>query len=385
MRKVKMIKYGFIGILAMLSMVACSEDEETATLVLPSDLNVEIVNDSVTLGKVHITANATNANFYTFIVYENGVENFIEAKDGVTDYTFTNSGSWGVATRANSTTAEFIEKVETVKIDLDTSSGNPNPGNPPTLGYETPLSYPNYNLIWNDEFDGTALNSNDWNYEIGTGNGGWGNNELQYYRQENTTVSNGILTIEAKDEIFNGSFLYTSSRLTTQNKKDFQYGRIDIRAAMPEGQGLWPALWMLGSNIDDPGVGWPKCGEIDVMEMVGGESTALRGDDVVHGTAHWENGNGVKADFTNQTSLSSGKLSYEWHVYSIVWDNQKITWYFDDREYHALDITPADMSEFHQKHFFIFNVAVGGNWPGSPDQTTSFPQMMYVDYIRVFQ
>ncbi|MFK7906184.1 MAG: Calx-beta domain-containing protein, partial [Chitinophagales bacterium] len=151
----------------------------------------------------------------------------------------------------------------------------------PTTGYTTPMSYTGRTLVWNDEFEGSSLSSN-WTHEIGTGNSGWGNNELQYYRAENTTIQNGLLVIEAKKESFGGR-AYTSSRLVTQGKQSFQYGRIDIRAAMPKGQGLWPALWMLGDSFAT--TGWPSCGEIDIMEMVGGNTV---NDATTHGTIHWD-------------------------------------------------------------------------------------------------
>lgn len=362
-------------------MVGCSEDEREFPLVLPSNLSVSIVKDTANIGNVDVKATATNANFFTIYFNENGVMNKTETTSGEASFQFKTNGSFPIIVRAHSTTEAYVEAVNYVTIGQDTSGPIVDPGIPAT-GYTTPLSYQNYALVWNDEFDGTTLNSSDWTYETGTGNGGWGNSELQYYLERNTTVANGFLTIEAKDEFFNNSN-YTSSRIITQNKRSFQYGRIDIRAAMPEGQGLWPALWMLGDNIST--VSWPKCGEIDIMEMVGGVSTPDRGDDVTHGTAHWENGNGVKADFGDHIKSTSGKLSAEFHVYSIIWDSQAIRWYFDDVKYHELNITSADMSEFHQKYFFILNVAVGGVWPGSPDGTTVFPQKMYVDYIRVFQ
>ena len=243
-------------------------------------------------------------------------------------------------------------------------------------GYESPISYPGYTLAWQDEFDGATVNKNDWTFEIGRGNNGWGNQELQYYREENTSIADGNLVIEAKQESFSGSD-YTSSRLITLNKQSFQYGRIDIRAVLPKGQGLWPALWMLGANF--PSVGWPACGEIDIMEMVGGNGK----ENTVHGTVHWDN-NGSYANYGGSTTKSSGTFSDAYHVFSILWDETAIRWLVDDIEYHVIDITPASLSEFRQDFFFILNVAVGGTWPGSPDATTTFPQMMVVDYVRVF-
>jgi beta-glucanase (GH16 family) len=248
----------------------------------------------------------------------------------------------------------------------------------PLKGYTTPISQPGYALVWNDEFEGSSLNENDWNYEIGAG--GWGNNELQYYRKENTTVKDGFLSIEAKKQSA-GSSMYTSSRLTTQRKRNFKYGRVDIRAALPEGQGMWPALWMLGESIST--VGWPACGEIDIMEMIGGTSNG-RSDKTTHGTIHWEGNNKDHASYGNSKTISK-KLSEEFHVYSIVWDANSINWYFDDVLFNTADIKPTALNEFRENFFFIMNVAVGGNWPGSPDQTTVFPQKMWVDYVRMYQ
>ncbi|MFC3879283.1 family 16 glycosylhydrolase [Algoriphagus namhaensis] len=259
----------------------------------------------------------------------------------------------------------------------------PNPGSPvekvviPTSGATSPNSYPGMSLVWEDDFQGSSLNTSNWSYEIGRGNNGWGNNELQYYRRENTSLQDGHLIITAKKENFEGA-AYTSSRLVTMNKQDFRYGRIDIRATMPRGQGLWPALWMLGSNFSE--VGWPNCGEIDIMEMIGGNGR----ENTVHGTVHWDN-NGSRAQFGGEKRISTGTLADQFHVYSIVWDATSIKWLINDEQYHEIDTTPAGLDEFRRKFFFIFNVAVGGDWPGSPNTTTTFPQHMIVDYVRVFQ
>ena len=242
-------------------------------------------------------------------------------------------------------------------------------------GFQSPLAYTGYTLVWNDEFSGSDLNLSDWSYEIGTGNSGWGNDELQYYRQENTRVADGVLTIEARKENYLGSS-YTSSRLVTLDKQFFRYGKIDIRAIMPRGQGMWPALWMLGQNF--PTVGWPETGEIDIMEMIGGR------ENTVFGTVHWDNA-GSYESYGDSTTLASGTLADEFHVFSIEWDSKSIKWYLDGKQYHIIDITPADLSEFQEEFFFIFNVAVGGRFPGNPDSSTTFPQRMQVDYIRVFE
>ena len=246
----------------------------------------------------------------------------------------------------------------------------------PETGYSTPESYDGMELVWSDEFDASSIDNSNWTFETGTGNWGWGNNELQYYQENNTSIIDGNLVIEARKESVDNSN-YTSSRIITRDKKSFKYGRVDIRAVMPEGQGIWPALWMLGSNHFQ--VGWPTCGEIDIMEMIGGGDGR---DNVLRGTAHWNQGGHVSygQGYTHESNLSD-----EYHVYSIIWDDQNISWYFDDINFNTMDITSEALSAFHNNFYFIMNVAVGGVWPGSPDNTTLFPQWMIVDYIRVFQ
>ncbi|MGN6399544.1 MAG: family 16 glycosylhydrolase [Flavisolibacter sp.] len=247
-------------------------------------------------------------------------------------------------------------------------------------GYSTPLSYPGYTLVWNDEFDGTTIDLNNWNQEIGNGQNGWGNNELEYYTNstKNTFVSNGNLIIEARKEAVSG-FNYTSGRMTTQNKKAFTFGRIDIRAKLPVSKGLWPALWMLGSNINT--VSWPACGEIDIMELIGTYPNRC------YGTMHWKPVSGINTNKGSEYNLPSGDFSQQFHVFSIIWTQDTIKWLVDDHLF--LTTTKADVGAanypFNADQFLIFNVAVGGNWPGSPDAGTAFPQRMFVDYVRVFQ
>lgn len=250
----------------------------------------------------------------------------------------------------------------------------------PGEGYSTPDSYPGMSLVWADEFEGTVLNTADWTYEIGNGQNGWGNNELQYYQEANTSiVDNDYLVIEARQQSV-GAYDYTSSRLVTQGKQEFQFGRIDIRAALPEGQGIWPALWMLGSNFST--TGWPACGEIDIMEMVGHNANT------VHATVHFGS-NVAQHQFVGNSKTLGPNSSFqdEFHVFSLIWEEDQLQFLMDDQVYH--EITPADMNgqpyPFNQPFFFIFNVAVGGDWPGSPNSTTAFPQRMIVDYVRVFQ
>ena len=231
-----------------------------------------------------------------------------------------------------------------------------------------------YNLVWSDEFDGTSLNTANWVYDIGTGSGGWGNNELEYYtnRTQNVAVTGGNLVITALKESY-GGMGYTSGRIKTLGKQSWTYGKIEARIKLPTGQGIWPAFWMLGSNM--PTVGWPACGEMDIMEHVNNEG-------VTHGTMHWDY-NGYQ--YYGGPSPALDVTQY--HVYSIEWNASAIKWFIDGTKYWegniANNINGTD--EFHRPFFILLNLAVGGNWPGSPNSSTVFPAKMYVDYVRVYQ
>ena len=248
----------------------------------------------------------------------------------------------------------------------------------PTTGFTSPTSYDGMTMIFEDNFDGNSLDATTWTHETGTGTNGWGNFELQSYTPDNTTLQDGHLIITAKEQQSGGAD-YTSSRIISQGKFDFRYGRVDIRAAIPEGQGLWPALWMLGTNFNS--VGWPACGEIDIMEKVGGTGR----ENTIHGTVHWQN-SGQHAEFGGDVSLSTNTTS-QFHVYSIVWTSTRISWYIDGNTtpFHVIDTSPGELDEFRREFFLIMNVAVGGLWPGSPNASTTFPQHMIVDYVRIFQ
>jgi beta-glucanase (GH16 family) len=244
-------------------------------------------------------------------------------------------------------------------------------------GYDAPSSYAGYNLVWSDEFNGNAVSTDTWSFESGNNNG-WGNAELEYYtdRTQNAFVSNGNLIIEARSESMQG-FQYTSARMITKNKRKFTYGRVDIRAKTPTTKGIWPALWMLGNNIDQ--VSWPACGEIDIMEQLGQESSKT------YGTLHW--GANVAGHQSNggNVVLAAG-YDKEFHVYSAVWKADRIQFLVDNVQYHEVLFSQiAGSNPFTLDQFFIFNIAVGGKWPGSPDGTTVLPQRMFVDYIRVYQ
>jgi beta-glucanase (GH16 family) len=235
-----------------------------------------------------------------------------------------------------------------------------------------------YQLVWSDEFNYSGLpDPGKWTLE--TGGGGWGNNELQYYtsRIENAEVRDSILVITASKESYGGRN-YTSARIVTYNNGLWwRYGKVEARIKLPYGQGIWPAFWMLGRNFSS--VGWPACGEIDIMEMIGGQGR----ENTVHGTVHWDNG-GFHAQYGQSITLPSGIFADDFHLFGIEWNEQKILWKMDETQYNVIDITGAELSEFHNEFFIIMNLAVGGNWPGSPDSTTVFPQELQVDYVRVY-
>ncbi|MDD7886345.1 carbohydrate-binding protein [Flavivirga sp. 57AJ16] len=229
----------------------------------------------------------------------------------------------------------------------------------------------NWQLVWQDEF--TNGISPDWVFETGRGSSGWGNNELQYYRSENATVENGQLIITARRQDF-GTAHYTSARMKTQGRKSFKYGKIEARIALPTGQGLWPAFWMLGNNISS--VGWPACGEIDILEHVNTSPD-------VHGTIHWEDHNGDHANYGGHTAVNVNN----YHLYTIEWDENTIKWFVDGNQFHEVNISNGvnGTSEFHNEYFLLLNLAVGGNWPGFTVDESRLPARMSVDYVRVYR
>lgn len=244
----------------------------------------------------------------------------------------------------------------------------------------SPENYPDMRLLWADEFDGNDVNLRDWNFDIG--DNGWGNEEWQYYQPQNATLQNGHLVITAREQRKSGS-TYTSTRIKTEGEVEFTYGRVDIRAALPEGQGIWPALWALGANFRQ--VGWPRTGELDIMEMIGGRGR----ENTVHGTMHWNRG-GLNAPYSHtyqggSYQLDSGKFSYGFHVFSMIRSPEGVTWLVDDIPFYSYQFSDApDFDAFQKPFFLIFNIAVGGRWPGYPDDSTNFPQRLVVDYVRVF-
>ena len=226
-----------------------------------------------------------------------------------------------------------------------------------------------YQQVWSDEFNGTAVNTSNWAFE--TGGGGWGNNEKQYYQASNATVANGELVITARKQPV-GGMPYTSARLKTQGLKQFAFGRMEARIKVPLGQGLWPAFWMLGANIGS--VGWPYCGEIDILEQVNADSRC-------YGTVHWDN-NG-HAQYGGNVATTPNV----YHVYSVEWTPTYIRWFVDGAKYHEITITngTGGTEEFQRPFFLLLNLAVAGDWPGQTVDESKLPATMNVDYVRVYQ
>jgi beta-glucanase (GH16 family) len=221
------------------------------------------------------------------------------------------------------------------------------------------------------------VNPDNWTYDLGAG--GWGNNELQSYAAANATVTGGELLITARKQP-DGS--YTSARLKTQGRQAWTYGKIAARMRLPQGQGIWPAFWMLGNNITT--VGWPKCGEIDIMEMIGGGEDR---DDSVYGTLHWD-ANGHASIGSGRVELVDPEIFHDdYHVFEVEWTPTYVAWKIDSVETRRISIDPVvwpEMEEFQRPFFILLNLAVGGNWPGSPDASTLFPQTLAVDWVRVY-
>ena len=249
-------------------------------------------------------------------------------------------------------------------------------------------------LVWEENFSTASVNSTTWTYDFGNGSErdagwGWGNSELEYYtsRTDNARIENGSLVIEAKQEAFQGS-AYTSARLKTEGRVHFKFGTVEARIKLPSmTNGLWPAFWTLGTI----GGSWPSIGEIDMMEA--GAAAALQagvGNKRISSAAHWSRADGSH-DYNVSSTTAAVDLSLDYHLYKMVWTSQYIKMYLDNVEYYTFDISnPADpyYSEFHQPHFFLLNVAVGGAYTGiynTAGITAPLPGKMYVDYVRLYQ
>lgn len=267
------------------------------------------------------------------------------------------------------------------KSQADVDKSNETSETQSTESEDNSMDTENMKLVWSDEFDGpdgSSVNPDNWVIEKGN-NGGWGNDELQYYTGStgNCSVQDGSLVIKAIKEEKEG-FQYTSARIKTKGKFEFKYGKIEMKAKLPQGMGIWPAFWMLGTDIDS--VNWPNCGEIDIMEFIGREPG------IIHGTLH---GPEYHGDWGISKKITAEEDLHDiYHTYSVEWDEASIKWYFDDVLYHQLEKEkfPTTYTWVYDKEFFILiNLAVGGKWPRNPDETTEFPQSYSIDYVRVYQ
>jgi len=329
--------------------------------IIPSNLvlNIEIFGaDALNpngdgSGKITCNASATNAVRY---VFKFGNDE-IESSSGNIDYTFLTEGTnnYVVSVFAYSSTGHSISTFKNISVAY--------------------INNPGYQLIWSDEFniDG-APNSSKWTYDIGVGTGGWGNGESQFYtdRSDNVIIENGSLKIIPKKENYNGSS-YTSARIKTEGKFDFTYGKVEVRAKLPSEAGTWPAIWMLGADFGT--VGWPRCGEIDIMEQTGPDKSK------VLATCHWLNqSDSTTASYGLDTTISNA--STEFHIYALEWTESYIKMSVDDNEYYTIDLNSS--LPFDHDFFIILNVAMGGTLGGSIDSGFT-DDIMEVDYVRVYQ
>lgn len=333
-------------------------------IIIPSNLTltITIIGSNSTnpngdgSGEIQCIASATNAVKYGFR-FGTGTE--IESTTGNLNFTYTQKGTnnYTVYVVAYSQTGHTLTSSKDISVFVNST---------PTL-------------IWSDEFNTTGSPStSNWNYDIGNGDWGWGNNELQYYtnRSENVKQENGNLIITAIKEAYQG-YNYTSSRLKTQNKFSFKYGRIEVRAKLPAGRGVWPAIWMLGDNITS--VGWPACGEIDIMEYVGYQPN------VVHSAIHTTSSSG---NTVNKHSHDLTTAEEDFHVYAIDWTSTEIKFYVDETLHYTYKPSGYNDSTwpFNKNQFLILNLAVGGNWGGAQGIDDSiFPQQFLIDYVRIYQ
>lgn len=241
------------------------------------------------------------------------------------------------------------------------------------------LDQRNWNLVWSDEFEGTAgqlPDASKWTFDLGTGQNGWGNQELQSYTNNPANISmdgDGNLVITA----LRSGNSFTSARIKTQGLFAQKYGRFEARLKTPYGPGMWPAFWMIGENIET--VGWPQCGEIDIMELRGQAPHIING--TIHGPGY-SGGNPV----TKSYSLINDRFDVDFHIYAIEWDKEKIDFFADDYLYQRIKRTDVPGEWVYDQPFYIIlNIAVGGNYVGFPTTQTPFPQKMIIDYVKVYQ
>ncbi len=331
--------------LSILSFFGCSKGNDAPNDIVPSNLVVNAAVSTDNSGKVNFTSTATNAVSYDYD-FGNGIYQTVAS--GALTYAYPSSGNYMVKVTAKSSSGQTISKSIDVAVSVSLT------------------------LVFSDEFNTAgAPDPSKWGYDIGTGNGGWGNNELQYYTNssDNSIVSNGTLKITAKKESFSGS-AYTSARLLTKNKFSTKYGKVEVRAKLPAGTGTWPAIWMLGNNID--AVGWPACGEIDIMEHKGSDQNR------VYGTLHHPGHSGANGD-GGTTVISNATTDF--NIYSMEWNASVIKFSVNGNVFYSF---PNNSNlPFNQNFFLILNVAMGGSFGGPVDPAFSNASME-VDYVRVW-
>ena len=323
---------------------SCSSKSKNIPDVAPTNLTLSAVVNPDNSGNVVFAASATNAVSYDFD-FGNGI--FQTVSSGNLTYRYPSSGSYTIRVVAKSAGGQTISKSIDISVTVTLT------------------------LIWADEFDAPGAPAPaKWGYDGGAG--GWGNNELQYYtnRLDNAFVSNGTLKIVSKSESYSGS-AYTSARLLSKNKFSFKYGKIEVMAKLPTGVGTWPAAWMLGDNFTS--VGWPSCGEIDIMEHRGSELNKIFG--TVHYLGH--SGSGGIGGTTTITNAASA-----FHKYTVEWDATKIKFSVDDVAFYTFSNNSS--LPFNQNFFVILNLAMGGNFGGAVDPAFS-TATMEIDYVRVYQ
>lgn len=331
---------------SLLSLFACTKPADSGgTNTAPTNLVVNATVSSDNSGNVSFTATATNAVSFEYD-FGNGV--YQSVANGTVNYKYPTSGNYTVNVTAKSSSGLTAGKSLQVAVNVALS------------------------LVWSDEFNTPgAPDPAKWGYDIGTGSNGWGNNELQYYtnRAENASVSNGTLKITAKRENFN-NMAFTSARLLTKNKFSTRYGKIEVRAKLPAGVGTWPAIWMLGNNID--AVGWPACGEIDIMEHKGSDLNR------VYGTLHYPGhfgGNG------SGTTINVPTATTDFNIYAVEWSAATIRFSVNGNVFYTFNNN--NTVPFNQPFFIILNVAMGGTF-GGPVEASFNSAAMEIDYVRVY-
>ena len=332
--------------ISVLSFFSCNKENNNPTTdIAPSNLVVNATVSTDNSGNVNFTATASNAVSYEYD-FGNGVYQTVTS--GTVTYKYPTSGTYTVNVTAKNSSGSAISKSIQVTVTVSLS------------------------LVWSDEFNTAgAPDPSKWGYDIGTGSTGWGNNELEYYtnRPENVTVSNGTLKITAKKESFSGS-AYTSARLLTKNKFSTKYGKIEVRAKLPVGVGTWPAIWMLGNNIDV--AGWPASGEIDIMEHKGSDQNRIYG--TLHHPGH-SGGNGDGATTVVSTATT------DFNVYAVEWTSSSIKFSVNGNVFYSF--ANSSTLPFNQNFFIILNLAMGGTF-GGPVDAAFTNATLEIDYVRVY-